>query len=210
MLCSKIKTCLCGQVTTPVDCEDPLQYQMLAEEREVLNKHYLMTWSMEPNILTTAYGSRWLSTPVTWGSQRSYWITKLARGPCSPTRSLDSCPNTDSASLESVGSDDVPAKTSSEDPTAATPRSVPLHQWHSSDASDLFPRPKVSKYKTELCTKWDELGECRFGSRCIFAHGEHELRQRVRPAWYKTKPCKRFHGPGDGVCSYGRRCMYVH
>ena len=30
-------------------------------------------------------------------------------------------------------------------------------------------------YKTELCTYFP-LGECRYGERCLFAHGDAELR----------------------------------
>jgi hypothetical protein len=29
--------------------------------------------------------------------------------------------------------------------------------------------------QTKLCTRWMS-GDCRFGDRCNFAHGEHELR----------------------------------
>ncbi|RHW72665.1 zinc finger CCCH domain containing protein 13 [Trypanosoma brucei equiperdum] len=35
---------------------------------------------------------------------------------------------------------------------------------------------KASKYKTSLCTYFMENGECQFGDRCAFAHGEDELR----------------------------------
>lgn len=31
-------------------------------------------------------------------------------------------------------------------------------------------------FKTELCTAWINQKKCRFGSRCIFAHGQNELR----------------------------------
>lgn len=31
-------------------------------------------------------------------------------------------------------------------------------------------------YKTELCNVWINQKKCRFGQRCIFAHGQHELR----------------------------------
>lgn len=48
-------------------------------------------------------------------------------------------------------------------------------------------------YKTELCSAWVNQRKCRFGHRCIFAHGVHELRtakrkearQKMRPALKK-------------------------
>lgn len=35
-------------------------------------------------------------------------------------------------------------------------------------------------YKTELCSAWVNKKKCRFGHRCIFAHGTHELRSAKR------------------------------
>jgi len=48
-------------------------------------------------------------------------------------------------------------------------------------------------YKTELCNYWINGQKCRFGKRCIFAHGQHELRMpkrkiernRLRPPFRK-------------------------
>lgn len=48
-------------------------------------------------------------------------------------------------------------------------------------------------YKTELCSYWINGQKCRFGKRCIFAHGQHELRRpkrkversRLKPAFKK-------------------------
>lgn len=48
-------------------------------------------------------------------------------------------------------------------------------------------------YKTELCSAWVNQRKCRFGHRCIFAHGLHEIRtakrkqtrQKMRPALKK-------------------------
>lgn len=37
-------------------------------------------------------------------------------------------------------------------------------------------RGTAENSKTKLCTRWLQ-GDCRFGDRCNFAHGEHELRQ---------------------------------
>jgi hypothetical protein len=34
---------------------------------------------------------------------------------------------------------------------------------------------RPSNYKTRLCLKWQQHGECSFGNRCNFAHGSKEL-----------------------------------
>lgn len=48
------------------------------------------------------------------------------------------------------------------------------------------------KFKTELCVKFQELGSCPYNTRCRFAHGEAELRQKPKPKQYKTRPCNNF------------------
>ncbi|CBY39153.1 unnamed protein product [Oikopleura dioica] len=66
-----------------------------------------------------------------------------------------------------------------------------------------------SLYKTELCRSW-QFGTCKYVDRCLFAHGEHELRPLVRPRHnkYKTEQCITFHTLG--FCPYGVRCNFVH
>lgn len=34
----------------------------------------------------------------------------------------------------------------------------------------------ADRYKTKLCDKWVEKGKCPYDRKCMFAHGEHELR----------------------------------
>jgi hypothetical protein len=53
--------------------------------------------------------------------------------------------------------------------------------------AELTPDPAPPQ--TELCPRWVN-GICGYGLSCQFAHGEHELRQRPRPASYKTDWCK--------------------
>eukprot|EP01101_Sappina_pedata_P009925 TRINITY_DN6131_c0_g1_i1.p1 TRINITY_DN6131_c0_g1~~TRINITY_DN6131_c0_g1_i1.p1 ORF type:complete len:337 (-),score=93.05 TRINITY_DN6131_c0_g1_i1:210-1220(-) len=65
-----------------------------------------------------------------------------------------------------------------------------------------------SLYKTELCRSFEENGNCRYGSKCQFAHGKHELRQVARHPKYKTEICKTFQN--EGVCPYGLRCRFIH
>jgi len=63
-------------------------------------------------------------------------------------------------------------------------------------------------YKTELCRSWVESAICKYGNKCQFAHGQHELRPVIRHPKYKTEICKTFHT--NGTCPYGRRCRFVH
>ena len=41
-------------------------------------------------------------------------------------------------------------------------------------------RPAVDLTKTKLCLNF-ERGACTFGTKCKFAHGQHELRALVKP-----------------------------
>jgi len=49
---------------------------------------------------------------------------------------------------------------------------------------------------------------CKYGTKCQFAHGKHELRPVIRHPKYKTEICKTFHT--NGTCPYGKRCRFVH
>eukprot|EP00026_Physarum_polycephalum_P013633 Phypoly_transcript_14055.p1 GENE.Phypoly_transcript_14055~~Phypoly_transcript_14055.p1 ORF type:complete len:297 (+),score=65.47 Phypoly_transcript_14055:87-893(+) len=63
-------------------------------------------------------------------------------------------------------------------------------------------------YKTELCRSYMETNTCRYGVKCQFAHGRHELRPVMRHPKYKTEICKTFHTLG--TCPYGIRCRFIH
>jgi len=79
---------------------------------------------------------------------------------------------------------------------------------------------KTDLYKTEMCRKWVETGKCKYGKKCQYAHGYHELRNVVRHQkvsqnffpkiffQYKSKLCKNFHE--TGICPYGKRCNFIH
>jgi hypothetical protein len=74
------------------------------------------------------------------------------------------------------------------------------------------PQQKVdkTKYKTEMCKNWIEQGQCRYGSKCQFAHGDLQLMQKDAPQnnKYKSKLCKQFHE--KKFCPYGKRCLFIH
>ncbi|XP_059482226.1 protein TIS11 [Neocloeon triangulifer] len=66
----------------------------------------------------------------------------------------------------------------------------------------------TSRYKTELCRPYEESGVCKYGDKCQFAHGAHELRNLARHPKYKTDLCRTFHT--SGFCPYGPRCHFIH
>ena len=63
-------------------------------------------------------------------------------------------------------------------------------------------------YKTELCRSFMELGSCRYGVKCQFAHGRQELQPVQRHPKYKTEVCRTF--SNTGTCPYGTRCRFIH
>ncbi|XP_075993405.1 mRNA decay activator protein ZFP36L1b [Genypterus blacodes] len=65
-----------------------------------------------------------------------------------------------------------------------------------------------SRYKTELCRPFEENGACKYGDKCQFAHGMHEVRSLSRHPKYKTELCRTFHSVG--FCPYGPRCHFIH
>ncbi|KAI1887100.1 hypothetical protein AGOR_G00202660 [Albula goreensis] len=76
----------------------------------------------------------------------------------------------------------------------------------------LQPKPgsqiNSTRYKTELCRPFEENGTCKYGEKCQFAHGYHELRNLSRHPKYKTERCRTFHN--KGYCPYGPRCHFIH
>jgi len=73
---------------------------------------------------------------------------------------------------------------------------------------DQQPGQTTSRYKTELCRPFEENGRCKYGDKCQFAHGKHELRHMVRHPKYKTELCRTYHT--TGLCPYGPRCHFIH
>ena len=74
-----------------------------------------------------------------------------------------------------------------------------------------------TKYKTEICKNWIEIGNCRYGKKCQFAHGTIDkvdttlLNSAIgagRSDKYKSKECVGFFT--NSWCSYGSRCLFKH
>ncbi|KAI9285427.1 hypothetical protein BC943DRAFT_277725 [Umbelopsis sp. AD052] len=88
------------------------------------------------------------------------------------------------------------------------------HINNASKRATFAEHPKTSKdkkadlYKTEMCRNWQEIGYCRYGKKCRYAHGHTELRAVKRHQRYKTEVCRTYHE--TGTCPYGVRCTFIH
>lgn len=56
-------------------------------------------------------------------------------------------------------------------------------------------RPLSLPLQTELCRSWEEMGSCRYGAKCQFAHGREDLRPVQRHPKYKTEVRPRASAP---------------
>ena len=74
-------------------------------------------------------------------------------------------------------------------------------------SSPILGSPQQGLYKTELCMSWTSSSMCRYGVKCKFAHGEHELVTGQRRRKYREK-CIRF--TQDGHCRHADRCLFMH
>lgn len=63
-------------------------------------------------------------------------------------------------------------------------------------------------YKTELCISHQETKYCRYGPKCQFAHGVHELRPHPINGQYKSSVCRSY--SETGTCRYGQHCRFLH
>ncbi|WUR03817.1 CCCH-type Zn-finger protein [Vairimorpha necatrix] len=75
-------------------------------------------------------------------------------------------------------------------------------------SKEYFNNKKVQLYKTEICRSHSEIGYCKYGTKCQFAHALSELRSVNRHPRYKTETCKTFWE--EGSCPYGKRCCFIH
>ncbi|CAH1760209.1 9394_t:CDS:1 [Entrophospora sp. SA101] len=136
----------------------------------------------------------------------------------SASSSLSSSPSS-SSTLGKYDSDDPENVKSTTNTTAnkinqrVRSNSDPAKSTISSDSSTTSnesdkEQKKAILYKTEMCRNWEELGTCRYGPRCQFAHAVNELRPVAHHPKYKTEICKTFWD--KGTCPYGKRCCFVH
>ena len=65
-------------------------------------------------------------------------------------------------------------------------------------------------YKTSMCEHWLKLGNCKFGDKCLFAHGETEIKRSFSGLTDKrsTIPCRNIEL--YGFCKYEETCYYSH
>ena len=64
-------------------------------------------------------------------------------------------------------------------------------------------------YKTELCASFIKSGgNCPYGDKCQFAHGEHDLKVVDRPPKWRSKACQNW--IKTGTCAYNERCCFRH
>ncbi|KAI8340828.1 hypothetical protein BC941DRAFT_467996 [Chlamydoabsidia padenii] len=89
-------------------------------------------------------------------------------------------------------------------PSIKGPTAINASSTHSNSSKEK----ETHLYKTEYCRNWTELGECRYGKKCRYAHGITELRKISRHNRYKTKICRAYHV--EGTCHYGNRCTFIH
>ena len=62
----------------------------------------------------------------------------------------------------------------------------------------MVPITETKKYKREMCKNWTEVGFCRYGLKCQYAHGPDELAEidRITEAQarlndkYKSQNCR--------------------
>jgi len=118
----------------------------------------------------------------------------------------DSCPNYKRfASASSINSTDYAI----DSPNFEIDVKPKKKNFATTEERRLFVEDYKRKYKTEMCKNWELKGKCKFGNKCCFAHGRHELKAKVLThVKYKTKPCKQYHQ--TGYCPYGQRCQYLH
>lgn len=92
---------------------------------------------------------------------------------------------------------------------------------------DNLPKALQKNYKTKLCWHYTNNAFCKFGEKCVFAHGEHELlvndtkrntttdifttqygKSNENSSDYKTIMCKYY--MNYKKCPFGSKCSFAH
>ena len=51
----------------------------------------------------------------------------------------------------------------------------------------------VYKFRTEMCKNYELYGTCKYGDKCSFAHGKHQVMNKTDvSSSYKTRVCKKY------------------
>jgi len=93
-----------------------------------------------------------------------------------------------------------------------------FHNCQKHSTSDPYPtKPEdnstAAKFKTKLCHHFMATGNCYFGAKCHFAHGEDQLRRTanspplIHPR-HKTTLCQ--NELRNGTCKFGKGCIFIH
>jgi hypothetical protein len=160
------------------------------------------------------------STPMAIATPLDRFLPLL--GPCSPDSFCP--PNTPITTPSSIGracgggGTAIPAATTA----PAAPAPAALAAAAAARSSSSIPAAASSYhplYKTELCKNWSVAGKCLYSAKCLFAHGQEELRQAPprHPRW-RTITCRDWQraqqggGSSSGVvgCPWGDRCRFRH
>jgi hypothetical protein len=80
--------------------------------------------------------------------------------------------------------------------------------YSSSQDGEVKPPKQKHLYKTVMCRLFEDTGECKFGDKCHYAHGEAELKPLIKHPKYKTERCKLYHE--TGICPFGKECSFLH
>ena len=62
--------------------------------------------------------------------------------------------------------------------TASPPKEQKTETVSQASSQQTASAPKYVRLKYEMCKNFKEKGECKYGDRCLFAHGDHELIKR--------------------------------
>ncbi|KAL9448167.1 hypothetical protein AB3S75_015607 [Citrus x aurantiifolia] len=143
---------------------------------------------------------KYLSSSSTSSSSLSS-RSALSMGPFSPVPIMSKSNSSSSSShLSAVDEEDVYVMDG-----------LPIMSYSPSPSpSPPPPSSSSSSSKTELCRSREEVGMCRFGTKCQFAHGKEELRSTLFPTTKnksEAQICKSFI---TGSCIYGSKCRFIH
>jgi len=137
------------------------------------------------------------------------WARKQRLG---SQRTLENAAGQDVSPGSSLYADNISLESSTEENYT---NSVDKPHWQTVTTDNGRRRADTDRYKTEFCKTYRQQGRCRYGEKCLFAHGLAELRVRNRPYKYKTERCKSWWSldASDNPacrCGYGDRCRFIH